>query len=240
MKTTYAVLLLCVCMFACKGDRGPAGPVLTGDIAGKVRLYDEHAFQQLNDNSGVTVALDSTSISATSSRDGSWRLTDVPAGIYGFRFSKAGYFVRRDYNFQFVGNGTYYEYQLSLSQIPSVVAKTLAIAIDDTMRVITFSGTISRSDSLPLYVLILRSQSPFSGSSPCTFNDYFSIWIAPDSASYSDSFGSSWLYEKGTHEYAVAMVGNSLFPFSYNQTTGLAELSTPNVSFSNQVTFIDP
>ncbi len=240
MKTIHALFLLGLFVPACKGDRGPAAPTPTGDIAGKLRLFDHHASIQLSDNSGVTVSLDSTSFSTTSASDGGWRLVGVPTGIYVLKYSKAGYFVQKDFNLQFVGGGTYYVYPHTLSQIPPVVAQSLTVTVVDSTRMVRFSGTTSGSDSLPLFAYIMRSQSPFNGGSLCSFNDYVSIWITPDSVSFSDWIGPTWLYNKGTREYAVAIVGNSNAPFSYNQTTGLLEMNTPGIVFSNQVTFLDP
>src|SRR2546430_1809785 len=90
----------------CKETVVTAAP---GNIVGNVQLFDTLG-QALDDQSGVTVSLPGSSLSAQSDLSGKWNIQNVPPGIYSIYFSKDNFSSWKEWNIQFVGNGTYYFY----------------------------------------------------------------------------------------------------------------------------------
>src|SRR5437764_14365972 len=102
----FAAAMAGILFSGCK-ETTVVSPAAPGNITGYVQLYDTLS-QPLADQSGVTVSLPGTSISAQSDRSGKWTLQNVPPGTYTIFFSKDGYSSMKDFNLQFIGNGTYY------------------------------------------------------------------------------------------------------------------------------------
>ncbi|MBT5872414.1 MAG: hypothetical protein HOH43_03255 [Candidatus Latescibacteria bacterium] len=101
---------------ACKGSTGPEGLLSPGIVSGKVTVWEDALFNSGNAPAnipagGFTVTLSGDSTrSTTTGPDGSYALTDVPAGTYIIETSRqadspTGYGTMKRYNFV-VGGGT--------------------------------------------------------------------------------------------------------------------------------------
>lgn len=144
------ILLTCTTLltqgFVCEGPQGPEGPPgpgLTGTVTGFCRLYDADN-TAIDDRSGVTVSIEGTAVSTTTSADGRFTLTDVPSGIHILRYFKQGFGIWKDPDFQFVGGGTIYVgyrylYFKPLYNVTNLSATTSAGSINITG---SLSGTL--------------------------------------------------------------------------------------------------
>jgi hypothetical protein len=96
-----AALLGGLLLSGCKKEDAP--PVLSGNLYGFVRTYDE--FGRPESKSGVAVSLDNTSplIQAVTNNAGRFELLNVPAGTYNASYTKAGYGLVRRLGFGHVG-----------------------------------------------------------------------------------------------------------------------------------------
>ncbi len=136
------VLLLCIGCDKFKGDTGPAGPSITGDLIGFSYLYDVDGNHVL-DNSGIAVSVDGTNISATSDSSGRWMLPGLNTGTYTIAISKEGYGTEKIIGYPFVGGGQAYFGKLSLHQIPSFSITELSATT--SLGFVNISGTLSGS-----------------------------------------------------------------------------------------------
>ena len=89
MKHVIVGIICSLSIWGCKGDTGPAGPALSGNIIGSVMMEDSLG-GPIKDQSGVSIFLSPNVDSTTSLSDGSWQLNNVPAGIYDLTFAKHG------------------------------------------------------------------------------------------------------------------------------------------------------
>jgi hypothetical protein len=240
MKKVLSILICGFLFWGCTDDT--VGPIPTGNIAGTVKLNNTPG----NDFSGVSISLDGTSYSATSKSDGKWELSNVPAGIYKIVFSKSGYFTLKHYNFQFVGNGTYYYYQRTLAKVPSETVTQLNAQVIDSLESIFLYGTLSAAVQSQQSVIVFVSKSPLTNSIPIEAFD-----VRTFGASIGQSEFSLYYYpgynpniitiSKGDTLYAIAYVGDIPYTGLYtNPITGLYEFDTPGVSLSNVVSFVVP
>lgn len=60
------------------------------NIAGRILLYDEDG-NLAADNSGITIALDNSTVRTTTDASGNWKLDSIPQGTYDITYTKAGY-----------------------------------------------------------------------------------------------------------------------------------------------------
>ncbi len=60
------------------------------NIIGQVLLYDEEG-NSMQDNSGVNISIDNSTISTTTKADGRWQLDSIPFGTYDISYSKEGF-----------------------------------------------------------------------------------------------------------------------------------------------------
>ncbi len=175
------VLSFIVLFLSCKGERGPAGPGLSGTIRGGVTLYDYNAWspRRLADHGGVTVTLEPASISTTSRSDGSWEFLGVPAGTYVLRLTKPGFIASVTYNVSFAGGGTYFAGHFSMGQMPAARARNLTVARFDTLGTLVFSGIVSPPDSLQVSVVILFSKTRIDTTRPFGVLGYVGTSLDP-------------------------------------------------------------
>jgi hypothetical protein len=98
------IAFFCAILFiSCKETVVSSG--IPGDIIGSVQVYDTN-YVPMTDNGGVKVSLEGTAYSTLSDASGKWHLTNIPAGTYTLVFSKDGYGIAKQQNFEFTGNGT--------------------------------------------------------------------------------------------------------------------------------------
>ncbi|MFN3795126.1 MAG: carboxypeptidase-like regulatory domain-containing protein [Chitinophagaceae bacterium] len=60
------------------------------NIVGRILLYDEDG-NLAADNSGITVAIDNSTVRTTTDATGNWKLDSIPQGTYDITYTKAGY-----------------------------------------------------------------------------------------------------------------------------------------------------
>jgi hypothetical protein len=238
VRNSLCVLLLSAFLIDCKGDRGPVGPVLSGNLAGYVSLID-NTHKLLVDKSGVIVKADNFGDSAMTLSDGSWQLKNIPAGIYSIHFSKPGYFNYTIYNLQFVGGGTFsVPTTLSMEEIPNFRVTYLNATPIDSTHQIHFQGTLSRTDSLDRMVSVLVMSTALQDSSMFQFVDHFDVSVSAGSMNF-DAY--SYQYSRsqvGLVRFATAIP--SFYRGTYwqrNPLTMTFEFDTQGVSISNVVSF---
>ena len=233
------ILFVSLALLGCKGDPGPAGPTLSGDIVGNVDLYTQTGVP-LVDKSNVQVSIDQNYATALTSSDGFWKLSGIPAGIHTFTFSKTGFFTRKIFDMQFVGGGTYYWGSSYLAIIPTVNVSQLTIIGPDSNNYIHIQGRLSSADSLYSYVGIIFDKTPISSSPTVTFLFTEEIFIQPDSTSFSydaqisDYVKGEYGLSTGSQLFARAyvMAYNSYYD-NYNPSTRRYELYDQDITFSN-------
>lgn len=222
----------------CKGERGPAGTPLTGDLTGSVVLSDS-LNNPISNRSGVAVSLSPDVGSATSLPDGSWQVGNVPAGIYDITFTKPGFFTSKMFQFQFVGGGNYAFYPTRLYQFMHLSVSDLSAT--DSAAFIRFQGTLHYTVAYHLTVYILLSLSPFPKSVPVT--GFSSVTVPVSSGTeFSYKVGSTYFgvaAVPGDTLYAIAILTNNLAGINYT-ATGDQEFDTEGFPLSNPVSFVVP
>ena len=102
---SLVLLFFSICSSSCdkfKGDTGPAGPKLTGNLTGYVTLYDDYG-RKLPDNSTVTITVENSDKATTSDISGKWTITELATGSYTLTFSKTGFGVYKRIGLGFTG-----------------------------------------------------------------------------------------------------------------------------------------
>jgi hypothetical protein len=239
LKILSSIIICFFLLWGCKSADDPAGPVSGGNIVGKIALHNTPN----NAYGGVTVSLDGTSYYSTSTDDGTWELTDVPAGVYKFVFSKAGYFTQEFYNFQFVGNGTYNFFPFTLGIVPSESVAQLQAEVIDSIKSVYFHGLISPAVQTQQNVSVLLSTSPLTRSVPIEAFNVLTFGAAAGQYEFSLYYDTQYRPEisPGDTLYAIAYLGDSQYAgYSYNQITGSYVFNTPGVQLSNVVSVVVP
>lgn len=98
-----------------EGPTGPPGTVTPGTLQGVVEVWEDYQYSSHNstvDPSGVTVSLEGTPYSGVTGTDGSYRIENIPGGVYTVLVHKDsasvdGYGTMKYFNF-FIGGGTSY------------------------------------------------------------------------------------------------------------------------------------
>ena len=241
----FLIIILFAFIIGCKGDPGPTGIPLSGNIAGSVVLYDDLQIEYYPD--GVTVSIEGTSFSTMSLKDGSWEITGVPAGIYTIRYSKPGFFTIKNYTVQFVGGGTLYLEEQRLGLIPSVVVSKINVSSVDTLFRINVNGAISASSSKYRYILTVFSKAPIVKESDMSFDYQIGGIVYPDSVNFSTYhiiLGNEKIkhgLKSGDKLYATAFVLPYFwYGYNYNPNTKKYEVTTSGVTFSNIDSVIVP
>ena len=165
---------------ACKGSTGPPGLLSLGSVSGKVTVWEDAFLNSANSPSsipagGFTVKVvgDSTR-SATTGPDGSYALSNVPAGTYVIEYSKNpdaanGYGTMKRYNF-FVGGGDSFHSSSIGRKGPK--PNTVTAALDSVT--LTSGGSIAGirvawsitppSAQFPTFAYLMTFQSPSVGA----------------------------------------------------------------------------
>ena len=240
MKYLIIILIFTCSLIGCKGEPGPAGPTLSGDIIGHLTLFAEDGLP-LQDMSGAKVSIDGSDYSTLTAADGSWKLLSIPAGVYTIVYSKTGFMTVKNFNIQFVGSGTYSLGTQEIGQIPSVTVAQLKIFLspNDTNNFI-IEGTISSADSFSVRVGIFLDKKPIVVSSTMTYLFQINEFLVAGQTSFSIPIGiydyleASYRLPSGSQLYARACVlpGNGYADAS-NPFTGENEVYSSGISFSH-------
>ncbi|WP_282037812.1 carboxypeptidase regulatory-like domain-containing protein [Saccharicrinis aurantiacus] len=98
-------LITLLVLASCNNDKDPAEePATKANIIGSVNLYDEGVTQI--DNSGMTIQVEGTEISATTDADGDFTLSDVPFGTYSLIYEKSGYGTYKKFGIEHKDTGS--------------------------------------------------------------------------------------------------------------------------------------
>ena len=184
MKYSIIIPILIFTLMGCKGDPGPAGPTLSGNISGSFILYDDNGSTP-QDRSGVQISIEGHPFSTLTATNGSWQLEEVPAGIYTLVYSKTGYFTWKSFNFQFVGGGTYFFGNSGIAQIPLATITQFKLTGPDGFNNFHIQVNISSADTLPREIGIIFNETPIALSSTITYFYEIYAYLNPDSTSYS-------------------------------------------------------
>lgn len=238
MKNLIFIFIAGFLLWGCEDSVDPTAS--TGTISGTVKLSKATN----NDYSGAEILLDGPPYSTTSNTNGTWELSDVPAGVYKIDFNKLGYFTQTIYNFQFVGSGTYYFYTVTLPKVPSERVTQLNVQVIDTTS-IYFSGLISPPVQSQQNVILLLSTSPLTRTIPIEAFDVLTFWATQGQYEYGMYYHPAWHSEISTGDtlYAIAFLGGTqISGVSYNPIINKYVYNTPGGEgfLSNIVSVIVP
>jgi hypothetical protein len=79
---------------------------LTGTLHGTARVFGPYGL--VADNSGITVAMEGTAISATTDSAGNWTMHNLPTGSYNIIYSREGFEPYRIFGYYFVAGADSY------------------------------------------------------------------------------------------------------------------------------------
>ena len=165
------------------GPQGPAGPqgpqgsagtsaVSKGNIQGQVQLFDVSG-NLLQDNSGATVSLDSTSpvLQAVSATDGSFTIDSAHGGSYNISVQKSGFGTMHFFNVTNAGTPTPSQTGiLSLGQqlssqydIKQLIVDTSNVSYGDGYY-LTFTIILAHAQTIKNPVLVFFSDSTGVGN----------------------------------------------------------------------------
>ncbi len=209
-------------------------PALPQNVEGFVFLCNEFGQFQQN-NSGVTVFLDSTSFTTTTDTVGKFTLQNVPAGNYTITFTKSGYGTYKSSYSDYLGGETYQLPTTSLYATPTTTVTGLSAQIVDS--VVQVSGVLSPagSETQPRSALLFASLSP--SVSP---DNYTQAFIAYEDTGSSINFSpvlSS--FSSGQMVYLVAY-GASANSYYKNPVTGKLVYPFVGSTASNVATVVAP
>ncbi len=94
--------------------------VLKGDIIGEVNLLDQYGYQE-KDMSGTTVTISNDEFSATIVTDelGSYKVQNVPFGVYNTKYEHNGYLERTPEKIKHIGGASATLSTYNMDQIPT-------------------------------------------------------------------------------------------------------------------------
>jgi hypothetical protein len=226
-------------IWGCKGDPGPAGLRLSGNLIGSVTMVDS-LNRSIQDKSGMSIILYPKLDSTNTNSDGSWQLNNVPAGIYDITFAKPSFYTQKIFQFQFVGGGSYSFYPISM--IPCLSGSVTHLSVLDTATIIRFQGTVNANFDIGRSVYIFLSKSPFKNSVPIVgiYVVYATVMVGQNfSADLSSDYLGNVAVE-GETLYAIAVLGGGGNPGVNFNANGLQEFDTEGVPLSNSVSFVVP
>jgi hypothetical protein len=236
-----SVLVLLLVAAGCSDSNNSAttssgGNELTGDLIGKVTLYDYNGIVLAN-KSGALVQIEGTSYSAVTDSNGDWLIHNLPTRTYSLSISKDGYLPYHDYSYAFLGGGTtrylfrYYYYRIfyEYAEVPLRQFPEFTIALDAIlMPNIPHSDTSGlfychTSTNVPLgslgVYIISGADSTLSADKPESYENGFYVQFGNysrtdtsfnlASAIYSTSDGTSLVdgFSKGKTVYFRAFPG---------------------------------
>lgn len=248
MKTNSVVIIMLFTMsIGCEGPAGPAGPIgpagslLSGDILGRILIYD--SLNVATDNSGALIKIDGTTHSTLSDSTGKWKFKGVKSGTYVITCSKPGFSTDKNISFQFVGGDTpAFGGTFELYKLPTIYVSSLEMP-QPYQRGINIVGTLSSQlnpnkvqqvflfygyDSLPAILAYNYISFRFDIVSAQSFNVYF-----------DSSFFRNANIKSGTKIYFVAHTIASTYAGYYNFDAAFVYTSLCEKP-SNVVSYIVP
>ena len=185
----FSIFAAGVLLFGCKGSdgptgaQGPAGPVLHGNLYGRVYLENED-HSRVTYISGVSVTVEGTAIAAVPDTNGNFVLKNVATGTWTVTAVKTGYGTSKQTNLQFVGGGDASMGNIWMEQMPSFDIQSLN-PITTTTTTATISGTITNSVPYYRYVMVIFGKTSPVMSDPKSWTISYSGYIASSSNSFT-------------------------------------------------------
>jgi hypothetical protein len=127
---------------ACTGSQGPAGPVLTGNRAGVVYLYDQFG-GALDSNSGITVVANPGTITSITNAAGQYTLNNLKTGVYTISFTGTGFGTFLQPRAAFVGGGTTQVAAINMAEQSTAAINGLVATPSATRDTIVLTGMIN-------------------------------------------------------------------------------------------------
>lgn len=225
-----------------KGDPGPAGPLLSGNLSGFCYITDSHG-NISKDNSGIVVTAEGSGIVDTTSSDGHFILSRLSSGTYTISFSKSGYSTNKYPGFQFVGGGQAFLGYMSVFPFPDFTVSHISAAITND-SVLSIQGTLSDSSSDNRYVLLFWGTSPKVSSDPKNYLFCNTLFLYNQSVTFSEQWSTNIFYDRGfVKGQTMYMVAYSLSNSSgsyLDLTTGRYYYSGISQVSSNVVSVLIP
>jgi hypothetical protein len=230
---------------ACSGSQGPAGPVLTGNRAGVVYLFDQFGGALASD-SGMTVVANPGSVTSVSNTAGQYTLTNLKTGVYTISFTASGFGTFVQPRVQFVGGGTIEVAPIDFSQQSTGVITGLTATPNVAGDTLTLTGTITApppgvTRSIRLFFSTSSTPSAAIGSyTVTTVKTGFGASAFTYRLTGADMESLDNNFPAATTVYVVAY-GDSFYENSYEDSTS-GKTVYPNVSAtaSNVASFTMP
>lgn len=225
------ILLTSIAIFfsACKGDTGlvgSSGPALTGNISGLVNLTDTNGVLPAN-KSGVLVSITGTSSTAITDSTGHWQIDNIMTGIYTIEISKATYGLTKIQNYQFIGGGTTYIANTSLSQVPNFQVSNLSFTTGNGFVDVSGSITITSAQTTGRNIFLFIGNSSNVSSNPSNYLGVVNAFANGTATAFTQRINTSTFtglgIGTGTTAYIVAYSSSASLASSsryIDQTTG--------------------
>ena len=148
-----------------------------GSFRGNVALVSAMG-DTLSNYAGVTIAIEGTTLQATSSATGDWNIENVPAGIYNLLFTKPGFDTLIIPKVEFSGAGVSFMMSTAIQALPmDSLVFTLTNTTEDSITtpgseyylgLLTMRGGVVGPDSLEQDFLTVSSDSGFTSDGTIT------------------------------------------------------------------------
>ncbi len=226
----FSAITVVLLIAGCKGDTGPAGPSLTGNMTGFVTLFQSDG-SGATDKSGVTVSIQGTSLSATTDSTGKWSMNGLTTGSYTVTYTKVGYGMTEQQGVQFVGGDeAYFLGKILMSEPPnfSVSLDPIKTVADSNAFVVWFK--VNAMQWTEVYGLIaVGTDSNVNGADPTkylfsTMSLVDNFLGTPDTSAQEISISESTLqaagFISGEPAYVVVYPLGTKYSSYLDHTTG--------------------
>jgi len=222
--TSFLFLIVCVIEVGCKGDTGtagptgPSGPLLTGNTSGLVSLIDTNGVLPAN-KSGVSVSVEGTSKTAVTDSTGHWIIDSLTTGVYTIDISKATYGSTKIQNFQFIGGGTTYLGDLSLSEVPNFQVSNLTYTTGNGFIDVSGTLTLGSPQTTGRNILLFIGNSSNVSSTPANYLGVFNAFANGSATTFTQRLTTANLTSLGIG------TGSAAFIVAYSSSAVLASSS---------------
>jgi hypothetical protein len=138
---------------------------MSGTLGGWVELADIDG-GPVADAGGVSVTVEGTNYSATTTSDGQWSIGGLPAGTYIVSFSKSGYGTYKSIGHRHVGGGDSYLSPVTLGAVPGMSISNFSVrSLDSVVSYIRRDTLHQTDDTIRTYLRHVEVKAGFSGDS---------------------------------------------------------------------------
>jgi hypothetical protein len=184
------------------GATGATGPVLSGNLFGYVKTFDQYGSPIVTGLSGIKVNLTggSLNISVTTDTAGKYTFDSLTTGYYNIAYSDSLFGSNLVSNAQFLGGGTIARANVNISKIPNFNVTSLAYTdtvLNLTDSVIQISGTISAANPLATSVILYVGSSAGTSSVPSSYLSFYTRNLVATATTFKITVPLSDLYDLG-------------------------------------------